>query len=563
MTERSQAADAALAGVQADGAAVSTSSPPPAALPPPPTLPPAPVTLPPLPNHGAPQPVSGAPRPAPLDEADEASADEGSVAHEVWQSLPSWLTSVVVHLSLVLLLALVTTVHAFRNSTSSTMVSAEGDGSGGEELSSDVMQMSDNLEQLSAVSPGLSEMPAPAAMSDLIGPISAQLSTGDLGSKPAGGGTGSVDALGVGGTGEGNSLELRLSGASRAAMLHSGGGTSESERAVTMSLKWLSEHQNYDGSWSFEHQKSPKCHGACRDPGSTQSKIAATSLALLPFLGNGQTHREGEYRRTVDQGLKFLLRSMQTQGDVGSLWEPVGTMYGHGLASIVLCEAYGMTRDQVLQAPAQAAINYIVYAQDPLGGGWRYEPQRPGDTSVVGWQMMALKSAKMAYLRVPPATWKKAGYFLDSVQAERGAVYGYQNPDARRPATTAIGLLCRMYLGWGHDQQALQHGVQILSQLGPSIDKTSMKNNMYYNYYATQVMHHYGGYPWQRWNAVMRDYLIHTQATRGHETGSWFLAGADHGASIGGRLYCTAMAAMTLEVYYRYMPLYRDQSTRE
>ena len=346
-------------------------------------------------------------------------------------------------------------------------------------------------------------------------------------------------------------------------MLRSGGGTPESEHAVTLALKWLAEHQNYDGSWSFEHSKSPKCHGACRNPGHATGKIASTSLALLPFLGSGQTHREGEYRKTVDLGLKFLLRSMQTQGDVGSLWEPVGTMYGHGLASIVLCEAYGMTRDQALQAPAQAVVNYIIYAQDPLGGGWRYEPQRPGDTSVVGWQMMALKSAKMAYLRVPPATLKKAGYFLDSVQGERGAVYGYQSPEGRRPATTAIGLLCRMYLGWGHDQQALQHGVQILAQIGPSTDKTSIKNNMYYNYYATQVMHHYGGYPWQRWNTVMRDYLIHSQAQRGHETGSWFLDGVDHGVSPGGRLYCTAMAAMTLEVYYRYMPLYRDQSTHE
>ncbi len=115
-----------------------------------------------------------------------------------------------------------------------------------------------------------------------------------------------------------------------------------------------------------------------------------------------------------------------------------------------------------------------------------------------------------------------------------------------------------MYLGWKHDQQALQRGVQILSVLGPSTDKTSTRNNMYYNYYATQVMHHYGGYPWQRWNEVMREYLIATQAQHGHEAGSWFLDGSDHGASAGGRLYCTAMAAMTLEVYYRYMPLYRD-----
>ena len=162
--------------------------------------------------------------------------------------------------------------------------------------------------------------------------------------------------------------------------------------------------------------------------------------------------------------------------------------------------------EEIRQSLTQAAVNFIVFAQDPLGGGWRYDPQTPGDTSVVGWQLMALKSAQMAYLRVPPATMRKAGYFLDHVQSDCGAVYGYQRPESRRPATTAIGLLCRMYLGWKQDHEVLQRGVQMLGQLGPSTDKSKgMTNNMYYNYYATQVMHHIGGYPWQRWNSVMCD----------------------------------------------------------
>jgi hypothetical protein len=344
--------------------------------------------------------------------------------------------------------------------------------------------------------------------------------------------------------------------------VRTGGGTAQSEQAVLLALKWLAEHQNYDGSWSFEHQKSPKCHGTCENPGVIGGKIAPTSLALLPFLGVGQTHREGTYKKNIDLGIKFLVHSMQLQGDLGSLHEPYGQMYGHGLAAIVLTEAYGMTRDPSLHTPAQAAINFIVAAQDEVGGGWRYVPGQVGDTSVVGWQMMALKSAQMAYLRVPSLTLKKAGYFLDHVQGERGAVYGYQSPEARRPATTAIGLLCRMYLGWKHDYQPLQHGVQILGQLGPSTDRAGFRNNMYYNYYATQVMHHFGGSHWRMWNEVMREYLIKTQASEGHETGSWYFDGADHGSPAGGRLYCTAMAAMTLEVYYRYMPLYRDQSVR-
>ena len=78
---------------------------------------------------------------------------------------------------------------------------------------------------------------------------------------------------------------------------------------------------------------------------------------------------------------------------------------------------------------------------------------------------------------------------------------------------------------------------------------------MYYNYYATQVMHHWGGPEWDRWNNVMREHLIRTQIRDGHATGSWDVA--DRHGSLGGRLYMTTLALLTLEVYYRHLPLYQ------
>jgi hypothetical protein len=289
--------------------------------------------------------------------------------------------------------------------------------------------------------------------------------------------------------------------------------------------------------------------------------MASTALGLLPFLGAGETHKQGRYQRNVDLALHFL--ATHQDAGTGSLRLAREQMYSHGLASIALCEAFGMTRDAALMGPAQKAIDFIVDAQDPFGGGWRYTPQQPGDTSVVGWQMMALKSASMAYLKVPPDTIRKAGYFLDSVQQGEGSVYGYMST-GNLPTTSAIGLLCRMYLGWEHDRPALVRGVAILSENGPSLDVSGPpRNDMYYNYYATQVLHHYGGYEWARWNAAMRDYLIATQAKAGHETGSWFFESPDWGPRYGGRVYCTAMATMTLEVYYRHLPLYSDLSTKD
>lgn len=340
--------------------------------------------------------------------------------------------------------------------------------------------------------------------------------------------------------------------AARGKMVRANGGSDGSEAAVAMALKWLALHQRPDGSWSFDHRNGP-----CKtNPGNLADGLnGATGMALLPFLGAGQTHKEGDYKKTVQGGLAYLVRSMKIKnGTMGDLTDG-GTMYTHGICSIVLCEAYAMTNDKDLMVPAQAAINFIVYAQDPVGGGWRYSPKQPGDTSAVGWQLMALKSGHMAYLNVPPATIKGASQFLDSVQVNSGSGYGYTNPgDAA--GTTSVGLLCRMYLGWKKDNGALERGASNLSAMGPS------KTNMYYNYYATQIMRHMEGEKWKKWNDVMRDQYVNSQAKDGAEKGSWYIAG-DHGSERGGRIYCTSMATMVLEVYYRHMPIYGKQAAED
>jgi hypothetical protein len=181
--------------------------------------------------------------------------------------------------------------------------------------------------------------------------------------------------------------------------------------------------------------------------------------------------------------------------------------------------------------------------------------------SVVGWQMMALRSAQIAQLDVNPLTLNRAVNFLDRTAGDRiGSCYGYTGGNAAAPvsptslsigATTPIGLLCRMYTGWKHEQPGLVMGVQRIESWARP-DK-----GLYFYYYATQVMHHYRGSSWVKWNAWMRDYLVKTQSRQGSETGSWKLSGSHDDA---GRLYCTALATMTLEVYYRYSPIYGQQA---
>jgi hypothetical protein len=343
-------------------------------------------------------------------------------------------------------------------------------------------------------------------------------------------------------------------GKGKGQLVADGGGSAASEKAVVRALKWLAEHQLSDGGWSFDHTLCPECKGQCRNKGQErEARAAATAMALLPFLGAGQTHKSGRYKIAVKHGLYFLVARMKLSPQGGSLCdEGRGMMYSHGLGSIVLCEAYAMTRDQGLHNPAQQAINFIVYAQDPIRGGWRYQPRMKGDTSVSGWQLAALNAAQAALLHVPPEAVKKAAGFLDGVQSNGGANYGYIDPGAGQ-ATTAIGLLSRTQLGWKKDNPALARGIQWLAKQGPS------SGNMYYNYYATQVMRHWEGEEWTKWNNVMREQLVKSQAAQGHEEGSWHFNKGDHGADVGGRLYCTSLATLILEVYYRYAPIYRNE----
>jgi hypothetical protein len=349
--------------------------------------------------------------------------------------------------------------------------------------------------------------------------------------------------------------ELDGDGKSRQMVIRCGNSVTES--VVSSALDWLDRHQMPDGSWSFDHTLCPGCCAKCRNPGElAKARNAATGLALLAYLGAGHTHQDGRHKEQVESGLDYLVEHIAVSPHGGSFMEGGGNMYSHGIAATALSEAYAMTADKKLMAPAQQAIDFVCYAQDPVGGGWRYSPRQKGDTSVTGWQLAALRSAHGCFLHVPAATVKKTVDFLDSVQADEGAAYGYVQP-GHRPATTAIGLLCRLHLGWEKDNPALKRGVERLAAKGPS------ENNMYYNYYAHQLMFQVGGEAWLAWKNQMLDFLAESQATEAHEAGSWYFDGADHGARRGGRLYATTMAAIVLEVYYRHLPMFKKQTLAE
>ncbi len=363
---------------------------------------------------------------------------------------------------------------------------------------------------------------------------------------------------------DGRSASNRMAAAGR------NGGNGRSEAAVALGQQWIVAHQASDGHWSlgaFMH--SGRCN--CGGRSTTDNDIAGTAFGLLPLLGAGETHKgtgkNSRYAKNVERGLSYLLSKQGRDGFFGG-----GALYAHGLATIAVCEAYGMTGDVRLKGPAQRALDYIASAQRDAGG-WDYGPKGAGfDTSVGGWQLMAIKSGQMAGLNVNRETLSKANRWLDAASSPDGGGYAYRTGQPPSSRMTAVGLLCREYMGWGPRSPGLARGVQNLLKQPPS----PANRDIYYYYYATQVLHHLGGDAWAFWNEGrspkgdkagmgVRDLLIDTQdqgtdPKHPHQKGSWSAAG-DTIAESGGRLMSTSLALLTLEVYYRHLPLYsRDLS---
>jgi hypothetical protein len=352
------------------------------------------------------------------------------------------------------------------------------------------------------------------------------------------------------------------SGSTKEFLLRDGGGTTESEAAVARGLLWLVRQQQPDGHWALDGDFPNK---------GTNNDIAGTAFGLLPLLGAGYTHqtpRGHAFTQKIALGLNYLVsRQDPLTGGYGDPRTTNGkgkrqiNMYTHGLATIVMCEAYGLTQDPRYGRSAERAIRFMERAQHPAGG-WRYTPGQAGDISVFGWQVMALKSAQMGNIPVSEKTLRLAQKFLDAMTtADDG--YLYVEGSNTSYSMTSVGLLCRQYLqAWGASNPRMIRGIENYLKTNPP---GSVKD-IYYYYYATQVMHHYGvREAWKAWNEKMREQLIATQNKKDilNVQGSWAPDEEDRWGKVGGRLMVTSMSLLTLEVYYRHLPLYYQSEQAE
>lgn len=392
-----------------------------------------------------------------------------------------------------------------------------------------------------------------ATLEDMIG-------VGGARSPGSGGGWGGGKGTGIGNdVGSGRGSFGSRSGGGRKLMIKRHGGSKATENGVDSALRWLAYHQEADGHWDAKKYSAGE-----------KTDTAVTGLALLAFLGAGHSEKVGEYKDNVKRAVAWIKSKQAPNGlpfDTTDAGGHRGEGYPGAIASLALAEAAAMANIPETREAAQKAVNYCTEIHQAGDGSdklaWRYHPKMEADTSVTGWFVMALKSAKVAGLNVNHAAFDGAIKYLDSVEHKAAggdpgyapaSTYWYMVNQQHEPhRLTAIGALCRQFLGWKkEDLQATvegfvaKGGVPTWGGNGGSVD-------LYYWYYGTLCVFQQGGDIWKKWNESMKTALLTNQRKDGDDSGSWDPVGAY--SSEWGRVGQTALGALCLEVYYRYQQL--------
>ncbi|MDP6539680.1 MAG: terpene cyclase/mutase family protein [Planctomycetota bacterium] len=339
------------------------------------------------------------------------------------------------------------------------------------------------------------------------------------------------------------------------------------EAHVARGLDWLARHQDADGKWdSDDFMAHDPASDVCDGPGQPEHDVGLTGLALLAFLGDGHTTARGEYTEHVLRGIRWLAE--QQDPESGLFPEPIGHayLYDHAIATLALCEAYYFSRNPLIGRRAQAAVGFITRSRNPYGV-WGYDspPTGRSDTSVTGWMVFALESAREAGLTVDSQAFHDSLAWLDEVTDTVGRI-GYRTPGSassrvdgvndhyptdRTECLTAVGLLCRFFLGQDPSRvEPMERGAALLARALPRWDPDGLSNDMYYWYYGSYAMYQMGGSHWRAWEKAMHEAVVASQRADGAAAGSWDPIGP-WGFS-GGRVYSTALGVLSLEVTFRY-----------
>lgn len=369
--------------------------------------------------------------------------------------------------------------------------------------------------------------------------------------------------------------------------------TKETEKAVQRGLEYLARHQDVDGAWDAARFKD-RCDRVPACSVSTgarvqEDNVSRTALSILAFLGAGYTPEAGKYKTALRRGLEYLMARQQACGDY--LTNDLIGGYNRPLALQAYAEACAVTHDPRYLPFVQRAADFLAQIQNSIGG-WRYRVDvETSDSSVAAWMLFAMKAAEKAGAHVRPVVFEGTRVlfrrysvrvpqngpredFVDidpsyGFEVGKDAKYefstGYQDRAyAPTHATTALGLMSHVLMGYRRSHPfCIGSANFILAKQLPEVpkegnwDKLNIKQEypMYFMYYGTLSMHQMGGRYFRTWNDRIRTILPATQIQTGCARGSWKGTAYD---GFFGSLYTAAVGVLTLETYYRYLPVLQD-----
>jgi hypothetical protein len=354
---------------------------------------------------------------------------------------------------------------------------------------------------------------------------------GDFGAGGLGLGTGG------GGMGVPGSMKGRCNQADRAKRLRENGGKPEYDRKVVKALDWLKEQQNQDGSWGSGYP------------------VAMTAFAILAFSGHCETVDSPKYGPTLVKAINYLVDfGRQNNGNLGARGGHLS--YEHGIATYALAEAYSInknskTKTKSISTALRNAVPIIIEGQTK-GGGWLYSygQNGVGDLSVAGWNIQALKAAKLTGRKFTglDKAMKSARAYISAAAAPNGLYrYRIRDTDNGRLSLTGVGVLCARMLGSpeGNEDKSFEAILAYNPRAYGSAD-------LYALYYHSQACFQKGGKVWDKYNDTMQKMVIDAQEA----DGSFPIAAGHMGGKIAadGKIYHTCLSTLMMEVYYRYLP---------